>query len=596
MATLRSAELPRCTPSTVAALAALAALGALIFTLWLPFGWKMTGLYEEWFILRDADAGGPLGMLWNPPYPSTRYRPLLLASFLLGYLLTPNSFVGLNVVEALLMFGKGVAMYFLVRRLVPENPAVAFASAALLVVYPADDALLTLRTVNVHAGVFLLLLALNLLIVAYEHFHWTTLLAMLFAQVITSETYDAGLPLMICGPVLLVWLRRGIDRRVITVAGLWEAVSAYFLIHLIWTLRDPASYPAQLVAGSGLGSDVFQTLRSWLFSVTRAYVRVFGTGWYHAWPGLDWRDPYLHLSAGLVVFVIVPAVLLHARRPLETQRTLDTRRYLVLASLGIIAVLPGFALYLPTVWRNTNWRVFSYSSIGGALAVSIACFLFARLFGKWHRQVFVASVSLLVGIATFHALAQHHGYFEDSQRQQQILAGIISQAPHLEPGTTVLLIDHTPTAAFRAWSMCMVVTECVEAGLRYIYGDHTLRVMYCAPGYRPRGQFSEECRFEADLVTVSYTSPRTKMEMRTSAPYATLVVFEDSIHGMTVAKDLSVYRSQDGITGYEAGRRIDTNRPVPPRAHTVFTRWPFEMTDPRSTWRSSTTPPSGAAR
>lgn len=560
---------------------ALAALAALVLALWLPFGWKVTGLYEEWFIMRDADAGNPLRMLYDPPYDSAAYRPLTLAPFVLGYLLTPNSFVGLNIVETLLFFGKGAAMYALVRRLVPDNRALAFVSAALLVVYPADTALLSLRTTNVHAGVFFLLIALNLLIAVWQRFRWTTLVGMLIAEAIALATYEAGILLSLGGPILLVWLRQGIDKRRLALAALWTAVSIYFLVHLVLTVRNPASYPAGLLAGSGLGGHFVEILRSWLYSVARAYVRSFGTAWYEAFRGLAWHDPYLHLSAALTVFFTMPAIWLHARRDEHTKSAVDTNRYLVLAALGVVAVLAGYALYLPTGWRNSSWRVFLYSSIGAALAVGVMCFLFARLFGRWQRIVFVGLTSVLIGIATLHALAQHQGYFEYSQRQQHILAGIISQAPHFKAGTTVFLVDRTPSAALKAWSMCAAVTPCLEAALRYVYGDHTLHAMYCAPGFRPRGQFSEECHFESDRVTVSYIHPRLQKAMPMSSPYSSLVVLENSIHGVNVVNDISVYRSESGANDYEPGRRIDASSSIPPRAHTVFARWPFKMTVPQ---------------
>jgi hypothetical protein len=575
---IRKTDCPSRVPLTLVGFAALA---ALVLTLWLPFGWKITGLYEEWLIMRDADAGNPLRMLYDPPYASAAYRPLTLAPFVLGYLLTPSSFLGLNLIETLLLFAKGAAMYTLVLRLVPDNRALAFVSGALLVVYPADTALLTLRTTNVHAGVFFLLVALNLLIAVSQRFRWTALLGMLLAETTALATYEAGILLILSGPVLLLWLRQAIHKRALAVAVLWTAVPIYFLFHLLVTLRDPASYPAGLLAGSGLGIHFLEVLRSWLYSVTRAYVRTFGTGWYESLRGLDWRDPYLHVAAGLTVFLIMPASWLHARRDQETKPVVDTNRYLTLAALGVVAVVVGFALYLPTGWRNTNWRVFLYSSIGAALVVGIACFLVARLFGRWQPRVFVGLTSFLIGIAVLHALAQHHGYFEYAQRQQQILANIISQAPHFEPGTTVLLVDRTPTAAFKAWSMCVAVSSCLEAALRYLYGDSTLRAMYCAPGYRPRDQLSEECRFEADRVTVSYIHLGSKKEVRMSSPYSSLVVFEKSIRGLSVLNDISAYRTESGVNGYNPGRRIDASSPLPPRARTVFTPWPFRMRDPR---------------
>jgi len=573
--------MPRWSRSPLA-LVAFAALAGLVLTLWLPFGWKVTGLYEEWFVMSGGDTGNPVQMLYDPP-SNQSYRPLTVAPYILGYILTPDSFLGFNIIFAIWMLGKGFAMYALVRRLVPENPSLAFVSGALLVVYPADHALLTLRTTNIHAGVFLFLVALNLLILAWQRFHWPTLLVMLVVEGIALAIYDGGILLSLCAPALLIWLRHGIDRRLVTVAALWWVLSISFMLHLILTLKDQASYAAGLLAGSGTGNThVLGILRSWRHSVTHAYLRNFATGWYEALRGLDWQDPYLHLSAGLTVFVIIPAIWLHARPDAKSTPVVHTKRYLSLAALGVIAVLPGFAVYLPTVWRDSSWRVFLYSSIGAALAVSVACVLLARLFGQWQRIVFIGATSFLIGIATVNALAQHQGYFEYSQRQQQILAGIISQAPHLEPGTTVLLVDRTPTDAFKAWSMCTVVSNCLEWALRYIYVDPTLRAMYCAPGYRPRKEFSEECRFEAHRLTVPYIHMGLKKEMRPSSSYSSLVVFENSVLGLNLLNDISAYRSGSGADGYDPSRRIHASSPLPPRARTVFAQWPFKWTEPRS--------------
>src|SRR5713101_345412 len=231
------------------ALVAFAALAGLVLTLWLPFGWKVTGLYEEWFVMSGGDTGkNPVRMLYNPP-SNQSYRPLTVAPYILGYILTPDSFLGFNIIFAIWMLGKGFAMYALVRRLVPENPSLAFVSGALLVVYPADRALLTLRTTNVQAGVFLLLVALNLLIVAWQRFRWPTVVAMLLAEGVALGTYEGGLLLTFGAPVLLVWLRDGIDKRLAAVVALWWAVSIAFVFHLIRTLRDPASYAAGLLVG-----------------------------------------------------------------------------------------------------------------------------------------------------------------------------------------------------------------------------------------------------------------------------------------------------------------------------------------------------------
>src|SRR5712692_3401960 len=94
---IRTTDWPRRIPLTLVAFAALA---AVVLTLWLPFGWKVTGLYEEWFYMSYTDAGKPLRMLYDPP-SNEWYRPLTLAPYVIAYLLTPNSFLGVNIIATL---------------------------------------------------------------------------------------------------------------------------------------------------------------------------------------------------------------------------------------------------------------------------------------------------------------------------------------------------------------------------------------------------------------------------------------------------------------------------------------------------------------
>jgi hypothetical protein len=83
-------------------------------------------------------------------------------------------------------------------------------------------------------------------------------------------------------------------------------------------------------------------------------------------------------------------------------------------------------------------------------------------------------------------------------------------------------------------------------------------------------------------VTVSCIHPVTKKEMCTSSPYASPVVFENSVRSLSLLKDISGYQPEAEVNGYDRSRLIDAGSPLPPRVHTVFTRWPFKWTEPRS--------------
>src|SRR6185312_1292811 len=111
------------------------------------------------------------------------------------------------------------------------------------------------------------------------------------------------------------------------------------------------------------------------------------------------------------------------------------------AGVGVAIVVMGFAMFLPTTWRDTNWRVFIYSSIGSALTVTVACWIAASLFRSGARPTFVALSAALFTVGSIHALEQHGLYFAQTQRQQEILAGIVASAPKVVSPVSFLLVD-----------------------------------------------------------------------------------------------------------------------------------------------------------
>ena len=127
----------------IAGLAAAVALLLLVAAQWVPFGLKTTGLAEEWGLITAAEQGRLIWPEYNP------HRPLTTVPWSIGYLLSPNSFLGTNLVHAFAFFGKALFLYLILIRL-RIHRVVAFVAAGLLVVYPSDGGLFTLRTTHIH--------------------------------------------------------------------------------------------------------------------------------------------------------------------------------------------------------------------------------------------------------------------------------------------------------------------------------------------------------------------------------------------------------------------------------------------------------------
>ena len=224
----------RLAPSVVT----LAVFALLLAALWIPFGFSKTGLLEEWSLFAVLDRGGRVvGLLQLGGHET---RPLVLLGWALGYWLTPNSFVGLNLVHALLVLAKGLLFYAVVYRLVPANPAFALVAALLFVVYPADTALFAFRVMNYHLTLSLYLLALWLLLVCRDRPRVLGLVGLWIALAVALGTIEVAFPLVFASPLLLIWLEGRLTRRVLWLAALWYLVPVALLIWMVSLLRGSA--------------------------------------------------------------------------------------------------------------------------------------------------------------------------------------------------------------------------------------------------------------------------------------------------------------------------------------------------------------------
>ncbi|MHB8753307.1 MAG: hypothetical protein ACYDBJ_29495 [Aggregatilineales bacterium] len=117
------------------------ALMAAVF--WGTMGIHTTGLIEDWQTYYTFDGLGiSPHTLFVPQDPA---RPFLTLIYALAYVLTPNSFIGLQILGIIMFISNGLMLYVLVRRLLPDQMVVAFMAAVLFVIYPADTGLFNTR-------------------------------------------------------------------------------------------------------------------------------------------------------------------------------------------------------------------------------------------------------------------------------------------------------------------------------------------------------------------------------------------------------------------------------------------------------------------
>ncbi|MCC7452120.1 MAG: hypothetical protein IT324_32245 [Anaerolineae bacterium] len=536
---------------------ALALLVLLVIMLWLPFGLTPTGLIEEWSLYQAFDKGQ--SFLHADFLISQPNRLFLLLSYAIGYWLTPDSFVGLNLVHLLFFLGKGVLLYALLRQLIPENPGVALVAAVLFMVYPADIGLFELRVTSYHAAVFFYLLAAYLLVVYWQRPAIPVLIGMWLAQVLGLGTYEVAYPLIAATPVILLALPRKGRRQLMQVIAAWYSVPLMMLVWIVTLFSEGRTYQVGLLQQSTSQPTAIPEM---LHNLARAFARHFFEGWTEFLRQLNTNPLYLY-TALLIALAAAAVVWLHMQRA-NQHPSGSVYQYGVLIAAGLVIIALGFLPFVPTPQGATNERVFLFSSTGAALSISAALHLLSQIFQR--KAVFIISASTLIGMATFGALNLHQYMTDLSLVEQHMLAGIATQVPQIKDGTLLLIFDDANQLRASQWTFggSSTTFHLLDA-LRYLYANPNLVAAVCYPEAELWGATKEGCDLRNDGVTFWAGGPLF------AYPYDKVVALSYQPSGKVVVLDQIPYLPQPGAVGYDPRRLIDTNAAPPRRVQTLFT-------------------------
>lgn len=544
---------------------AAASLLILIIILWLPFGWNVIGIQEEWSNRAYVEDGD------GPWLRYERYsRPGKLIPITLAHTLTPDSFVGYNIVQAALFFGKGMMFYFLMRRLIPGLPIVALAGALLFIIYPADEGLMTMRSTPIHFATFCFLTALNLLLAYWERPRWFILLGMWLALGLSVGTYEIAYPLALASPIFLLWLEKRLNARVIRLSLLWYAGFLLPMANSLIHFGQPNSMQRNLLEAGTADRNLLTFFQEMLESLILAYQRHFIFGWQTAVQQVSLNSLYL-LLAGVVAFgVLVVAWLISRNRAVQDTPPFS-RRYFIFVIVGILWIALALVLYLPTTRRYEDWRVYYMSSAGASLAVTVLILvishLISRRFANW---LFTGLMALLIGLAVVRILHQHQRYVDVGLREAYILGRIIEEVPTLKSQAYYLLVP--PESGEPLPPERLYLAQAFDAALSLIYEDYAkvLGVDFCYPP-------DISCRFYDNGVEVSGIGTPRKLY-----PYDQILLFESSTHGgINLLSHVPDYLLSGAMAeNYAPEKIIDSGSQEPRRVHTLFARWPIPFNYP----------------
>lgn len=455
--------------------------------LWLPFGFGMGGLIEEWGLLGLFNTHGPLAVAWiDGPLALHAVRPLMPFTFLLGYLLSPDSFVAWHLLMIASLLLKGSAAAYLGYK-VTASPRWGAICGPLVLLYPADTMVLSFRSLHIDWALALVLAGGALFLFAEGRRRATGLKlagAAALLVFLAACMYEAALTLVLL-PALLVWAREGTRGAARWLRLHWAALLVFwsgallYVFYAIWAASKVASYQSS-IAGGGRGAlTVLRESFPLLFTI--AYPRALVGGWYDAIAIVATEfTAYGYLAAATVAIALATWALWSrcasmADRAASSVPAMELR--LLLA--GLLACAMGYApfLLLPS-HQVISQRTFLWAAVGAAFAVLALLMLLYWL----HKTMALTAALLMVGVALGGQMFQFHHYASLSADQSALLRAIVSNVDGDFHGKTLVIADETNLIG-HTWTF---PEGLLQSALAYLYGHDVGAIQVC---HMPAGEW-----------------------------------------------------------------------------------------------------------
>jgi hypothetical protein len=429
--------------------------------MWLPFGFRTTGLVEEWDLMWLHDRGEQLWWLTeDSALASLRLRPMFAALNELAYTLG-DGFLWLNVIALVIFVCVGLATFMLVERLAPGCRAAALLAGSLAMLYPANAGLFTLRVIHIRAAAVLFLFALVLLCDLARTPRWWRFGLMSIVLAVSLLMYQIAAAALMVGPAaVLLAVGPANWRTVLKYSGLWFAAPVAVGCYWLFIAAQGGTYElssANAVSRPSFGAYADDLVGAYLDQVLRAWRPA-------SW--VSWDTRYL-IIGGLCGLLVALAVL-----TATGSSRLGSRASLV-GSLTVIALSPlGFLPLWAIVYSiHETLKVYLLSSVAVAAGVALLLGFVCR-----GRVLFAVASGGLTALAVVYGLHQHAHYAALADAQTRVLGALVQQFPSPQDRTTIVVRDHSGQLSL-VWTLGPPVT--FSAAVQATYRNPTLAVVLC---------------------------------------------------------------------------------------------------------------------
>ena len=514
----------------------------IVVALYIPFGFSSVGQWDEWTYYAFIE-----NMTWPRIESELTIRPFLLVASIISILINSESFVGFNLVYAMLLWARPVLVFCILRQL-SLSSLFAYFIALLCIVYPVDARLMSLQSLNLQLSFVALLTAVSLTIRYTIEPCRPILLGIWLALTLCVGTYESAYGLIAVIPLFWWWRFRNKTRHNLNLSFIWYIVPAVKLIYLLFLIFAARSFYQSdfFYAGPQVSlGDLFSQTIGRLYEV---YLRTFVVGWGEAVQSI-WQNPWLPLTFLLLSALAVLAWLIwrtdkHVRVP-------EIRQLGLTLVTGLLLILPSVAVLIWIDYYNNELRgLYLYIPVAGAIVLFCLIVLLASLIvnSKYQNIVITAMCLFLMLPGLSRLYLQHEYYVTSANNKARILAQIAQLAPAINNETRILVLSEMNDEEFRDKNIEALTSSALGHALYVVYGGQgsgrgsiCLSVESCFP-LQNRTEFLEETivfQMDRDLNLELISEPQ--------------IIYEEFIE-----------------LDYDVSRLFDAEAPIPTRVYSML--------------------------
>ncbi len=491
-----------------------------VIVVWLPFDLNVTPTAEFWFQRNDVESFSTI----IRSFDRMKDRVFWFWSGVLGDWLTPDTFIGHQIVFILVYIFRGILTYFILRKLFPRHPKWALVVSLVSLFNPADQrSLFWLGALHVHAHDALFLLSVYLFLIVWDKPKRWGWIALLFFQNIVLWSYEGTFLLTLAVPALLFYLEKT-----------WHLSKYSIKIMLLWYISPMICIIIKLFMYNNLDSAKSLVLRriapsiqvrEIIDGVGKAFYQIF-IAWYANIKIYFYKDVFL--IYGGFVFVGVLLFLLYKQRDVDNEFEINLDISFLFIT-GILIIVLGFLPYALTERLRYRYdRTLLMPWIGAAIIITTIFWQLCKIERKGYLTILFSS--LLIGMTVVIALGKHDRKISESQMQNAVLAQIVRAIPQPEEGSGILLIyEYDCTIGekdcHKPKSLALRHNRVFTAALRFIYDDSTLSgfiTRYSTKDALFNPENKEELLSLSKLIIIRYSPQKNDVIVESEVPHGLL--------------------------------------------------------------------------